>query len=179
LAKPRRTIVVGNTCAGKSTFAAALAAHLSVPSVDLDALYWQPNWQPTERETFRHRVDVATSGPGWVLAGNYESQRDVSWPRAEAVVWLDLPLPRILARVVKRTVKRWWTGEVLWGTNRERGFDHLKLWDEHSSLVTWAIRHHEPRRRQMRTAMRDARWRHLEFLRFPSTELAYAWLARL
>jgi adenylate kinase family enzyme len=168
---------VGNTCAGKSTFGAALAKELTVPFIDLDALYWQPGWQPTDRDEFRRRVDDATSASGWVLSGNYASQRDVSWPRAEAVVWLDLPLRRVLGRVVTRTVGRWWTGEVLWGTNRERLFDHLKLWDEQASLLTWAVRHHEPRRRELQAAMADTQCRHLQFFRFASTEDAYVWLA--
>ena len=42
----RRIVVIGNTCAGKSTLAAGLAKKLSVPFVDLDALYWEPNWRP-------------------------------------------------------------------------------------------------------------------------------------
>jgi len=43
-----RTVVVGSSCAGKTTFAAALSARLGVPHVQLDALHWLPDW--VERE---------------------------------------------------------------------------------------------------------------------------------
>ena len=94
----RRVVVVGATGAGKSTLAGRLAQGLDVPFVELDALFWGPQWTPAAPDDFRARVDATSAGPAWVIAGNYGAVRDLLWPRADTVVWLDYPLPLVLAR---------------------------------------------------------------------------------
>ena len=42
----RRVAVVGTSCAGKTTFAKALAAQLQAPHIELDALHHGPGWVP-------------------------------------------------------------------------------------------------------------------------------------
>ena len=39
----QRVSVIGVTGSGKTTLAAALAAKLQVPYIELDALHWEPN----------------------------------------------------------------------------------------------------------------------------------------
>lgn len=175
----QRIVVIGSTCAGKSTLGADLAERLSVRFIDLDALYWAPNWQPVPLDEFRRRVDKATKASGWVLAGSYSSQWDISWARAEAVVWLDIALLSIVARIMKRSCQRWRSAELLWGTNRERLLPQLKFWDEKTSLVAWAVRHHAAKRRDYEAATRDERWQHIRFLRFRSNHEAERWMANL
>ena len=172
-------MVIGNTCAGKSTLASKLAERLSVPFVDLDALFWKPNWEPSPRDEFRSRVDAATKDGGWVLAGNFSMQWDISWSRAEIVVWLDVTLPVVVARVLSRSYRRWRSGEMLWGTNHERFFPQLKIWDEKTSLAAFALRHHAQKIRDYEAAMKDERWRHLTFHRFRSNDEADQWSSTL
>jgi adenylate kinase family enzyme len=152
---------------------------MSVQFTDLDALYWAPNWRPTPLDEFRRRVDEATRASGWVLAGNYSKQWDISWSRAQTVVWLDVALPVIVARVLFRTYRRLKTRELLWGTNRERLSSSLKIWDEKASLLAWAVRHHAEKRRAYAAAMQDERWRHIQFHRFRSNDEADQWLRTL
>lgn len=178
--RARRIIVIGNTCSGKSTLARTLSECLELPVIDLDALYWEPSWQPAAPELFRARVDEATRGERWVLAGSYLGrQQDISWPRATDVVWLDLPLPTLLVRILRRSFTRWWRDEVLWGTNVERFFPQLKLWDEHSSLVAWAVRHHREKRRAYAAATGDPRWQRIAFSRLRSAPEIESWLLAL
>jgi len=73
-----------------------------------------------------------------VLAGNYRHVRDIVWPRAEAIVWLDYPLPLVFWRLTVRTVRRAVTREVLWSGNRESLREHLLLWSERS-LFHWLL----------------------------------------
>jgi hypothetical protein len=154
-----------------------LAQRLSLPFIDLDALFWQPHWQPSELTEFRKRVLEATGAPGWVLVGNYTAQQqDISWARANTVVYLDVALPIVVSRVLLRSYRRWRSGEVLWGTNYERFFPQLKVWDENSSLVAWAVNHHRERQRAYAAALRDTRWQHIEFHRFGSSREADGWL---
>jgi hypothetical protein len=75
--------------------------------------------------------------------GNYSSIRDLTWPRAEAVVWLDYPLPLILWQIWKRTWKRVVSKEILWGNNKER------LWTQFfskDSLFLWALKTNKRRK---------------------------------
>jgi adenylate kinase family enzyme len=175
-----RIIVIGNTCAGKTTLGMELAERLSLPFIDLDALFWQPNWRPLELSEFRKRVLEATDRPGWVLVGNYTTQQqDISWARANGIVYLDVALPIVVSRILLRSYRRWQKKELLWGTNYERFFEQLKVWDEHSSLIAWAVRHHTEKQRAYADAVRDARWKHIEFRRFGSNRAAEAWLATL
>ena len=67
----KRVIVVGTTSSGKSTLAKDLAERLSLDFIELDALYWEPNWQEAEDEVFRARVDTAAQSERWAVAGNY------------------------------------------------------------------------------------------------------------
>src|SRR5262245_38776510 len=114
----RRLVVVGPTGSGKSTLAGKLARALDLDYVELDGLFWEPDWHEAALEDFRARAEAATRPPGWVVAGNYRQVRDIVWPRAEAVVWLDLPLPTVFWRLTSRTVGRAVSREVLWNGNR-------------------------------------------------------------
>src|SRR5688572_10323261 len=132
----RRVVVVGVTNAGKTTMARRLAARLGVPHVELDALFWEPNWTEATDDAFRERVAVAASGDGWVVCGNYKRVQDLLWPRADTVVWLDPPLRVVLRRAVTRTIWRSILRTNLWGTgNRER---ISNVWSEKDSLFKWA-----------------------------------------
>ena len=169
----RRIAVVGPSGSGKSALAAALAAHLGVPVIDLDALFHEPGWRPPPVEVFRTRVQSALLAPeaasGYVSAGNYSAVQDLVWERAETVIWLDLPLRVTLPRLMLRSWRRYNDRRLLWGTNRERFWGHLKLWSPPDSLIAWNISSHRRRRRHFEGAMRDPRWRQARFIRIRST----------
>ncbi len=51
-----RIVVVGPSCSGKSTLASQLAALSGASFIELDALFWKPNWQESDPEEFRMRL---------------------------------------------------------------------------------------------------------------------------
>jgi len=142
-----RINVVGTSCSGKTTLARALATRLGVPHVELDALYWDRNWTPVPDDVFRARVIDAVRGERWLIDGGYSPVRDLTWSRADTVVWLDYPMPLVLARWARRTVRRIRSGEEFWpGTgNRESVRTALRP----SGLLWWILRTHHRRRRSM------------------------------
>jgi adenylate kinase family enzyme len=164
---------MGNTSAGKSTLGARLARALDVPFVELDALNWEPGWvglNATDPREFERRIREATAGDGWVVAGSYTSfSQRVFWPRLQSVVWLDLPLPQLLWRVVTRSWRRWRTRELLWGTNYERFWPQLMVWRKEESLIWWAATQQRRKRRDLLSFMADPRWAHIRFVRLTSS----------
>lgn len=164
----QRVVIVGDSCSGKSTLGVDLARWMACPFIELDALYWKPDWTPSEIPPFRKEVDQATRAPNWVLAGNYDSVRDLTWPRADTVIWLDFPLWVTLPRIVTRSYRRWRDDELLWGTNRERFFNQFMLWDKHQSLIAWNLSHRATLLQRYTDAMSDPGSRHLTFHRLRS-----------
>ena len=109
---PKRILVFGPSGAGKSTLARHIGARLGIPIVHLDMIYWNPGWVPVEREPFRERVAAAAAGDAWVMDGNYTNHLDLRLPRAQAVIWLDLPRYVYFPRTVWRMIRHY---------GRERG----------------------------------------------------------
>ena len=85
----QRINVVGATGAGKTTVARRLSQVLHIPHVEIDALFWEPNWTRAPAGILAQRVAEATSPERWVLDGNYRVVRDLIWPKATGIVWLD------------------------------------------------------------------------------------------
>lgn len=75
-----RIIVIGSGCAGKSTFATHLASAIGCLRIELDELFWSPNWTPKPQTEFLRLVAAAAAKETWVAAGNYSSARSVLWP---------------------------------------------------------------------------------------------------
>jgi adenylate kinase family enzyme len=181
----RRIIVGGPTNSGKSTLGAKLAQRLDVPFIELDALWWLPGWTERDLDEFRGLVRKAIDGrDGWVIAGNtrgshrwqHSRQMDITWPVADTVVWLDFPLRITIPRILRRSWQRWRSNELLWGTNRERFWPQLKIWDPAESLVAFDVKWHREWRRRYEAAMAAPEWRHITFVRLRRPRELQAWL---
>ncbi len=172
--QPVRIVVVGSTGSGKTTLARELAHLHGVAHVELDALNWDPNWTQAPAEVFRQRVAAALEGrEGWVVDGNYSRARDLVWPRATHIVWLDFPLRIVLWRLFWRTLRRWWRQEELWNGNRERFSDNFLSKD---SLFLWAIQTHRRRRREFPALFQAPEHEHIHVVRLRSPAETTAWL---
>ncbi len=175
----QRVIVVGTTGSGKSTLAEQLAAQFGLNFIELDAIHWLPDWDHLSDEDFRMKVDQATRAPRWVIAGNYSVARDVSWPRAEAVIWLDYPLWTIFWRLWRRTYRRWWKQELLWGTNRERLWPQFKIWSAEDSLFNWLFKTYWRRKREYPVFFAMPQYTHLKVLHMRTPQDTETWLKTL
>ncbi|CRL43945.1 Shikimate kinase [Sodalis glossinidius str. 'morsitans'] len=49
--------VVGTSGSGKSTSSRRLATQLAIPYIEMDTLFWQPNWTPSNDEDFFCRLE--------------------------------------------------------------------------------------------------------------------------
>ncbi|MBN2387920.1 MAG: AAA family ATPase [Anaerolineales bacterium] len=174
----RRIVVIGATGSGKTTMAAALAGRLGAQHIEIDALHWGPNWTHCSDEALLQRLDAATRSDGWVMDGNYGITRPVTWPRAQAVVWLDYPFWTIFRQLFFRTLRRAWTREVLWNNNVEPFWIHFKLWSK-DSLFAWLFMTYRRRKRQYPALFARPEYAHLKVYRFKKPRQANDWLASI
>jgi adenylate kinase family enzyme len=168
----RRIAVQGGSGAGKTTFAAELAARLGVPHIELDGLHHGPNWSEPSAEEFRTRVQAALSADpcGWVVDGNYQSKLDrLVTDAADTIVWLDLPLPTLLRRLWRRSSHRIGGNVELWSGNRETWGG--VLWGR-KSLMWWTVRSFFRHRREWPSRFAA----HPGFVRLRTAEEARRWL---
>lgn len=140
-----RVVVIGTSGAGKTMISEQIARRFGIPLVEMDALNWRPNWEAlsqTDPARFLAEVDGATSGPDWVVAGNYTMARHIVWTRATHLVWLDYSRRVVMQRVLRRSFVRAWRRKAIWGENRE----NFRLWLYPSHPIQWAWRTWQPNR---------------------------------
>jgi adenylate kinase family enzyme len=171
----KRVVVVGVTSSGKSTLAEKLAERFNMSYIELDALNWEPNWQAAPLEVFRARVENATQAKKWIVAGNYHVVRDLIWPKAEVIIWLDYPFLTVLWQLTRRNFKRWWTQELLWGTNREPFWTHFKVWSN-ESLYNWLFQTYWRRKREYPMLLSQPEHGHLKLIRLRHPVETKEWL---
>ena len=169
----QRICVVGTTGSGKSMLASELSRRLQLPYIELDALYWRPGWTHCTNDELRQQIALLIQADAWVVDGNYSYIRDLTFTRAEAVVWLDYPLSLILWRLLKRTVKRTITRELLWGTNTERLLSQFFSAD---SLFLWALKTYSRRKRTYTALIASGQYGNITFYHLRSPGQTKAWL---
>jgi adenylate kinase family enzyme len=172
----RRINVVGTTGSGKTTVARAIAEQFGVPCIELDALFWKPDWGQTLDDEFLPAVDEATRADRWVLDGNYSRTRPIVWPRADTIVWLDYGFPRVFGQLLWRTIRRAITREPMWEGCVEtwrKGFFSM------DSILIWCLKTYWRRRRNYPELFARPEYRHLRLIRLRSPREMADWLRRL
>lgn len=168
-------MVVGPPGSGKTRVARSLSTRLGHPHVELDALWWEPGWTEAGPGVFSQRAAEVVASERWIVDGNYVSvgARDVIWPRADTVVWLDHPRWITVPRVVRRTLNRGIRRTPLWSGNRES----LRLALRPDSIIRYAIREHPKYNRRYEDLDQDASLSHLTWVRLRTPRDVRRWLA--
>ena len=169
-----RINVIGTSGSGKTTFGRELASVLQIPFIELDAIFWGPDWsEPKDSELFP-KLSAALSNDNWVLDGNYSRTLDIKWERVDSVIWLDFSLPRTVAQAIKRAVSRIISQEELWpGTgNRES----LKMLFSRDSIVLWTIQTFASRRKKIQGYITSGQYQSIIFHRIKSPKQAKIFL---
>jgi adenylate kinase family enzyme len=162
---PQRILVIGSSCAGKSTFARSLSKRSNLPYTELDHLHWGPNWSAKHLDEFRALTDTASAGDQWVIEGNYSAVRDLLWSRANTVIWLNYSFPLVLWRAVRRTIHRSFTRQELWHGNRE---SLRQSFLSRESILVWVITTFRKRQKQFEALQSSGLFPHLAWIEFRS-----------
>lgn len=146
-----RVVVIGTSCSGKTTFSRGLAEQLGVDHVELDALHWLPGWIERDTATFRDLVDHRTAAAAWVVDGNYTKARDILWPKATTIIWLDYAFPRVFWRSMKRSLHRAVTRQPICNGNVES----WRVLLSRQSILLWVIKTHRKNRQRYQAVFSD------------------------
>jgi len=169
-----RINVIGTSGSGKSTLSKRIATKLDIPYIEMDRLYWGPNWTEPTPEEYVPRVEKAVAQPAWVLDGNYNKTNPIKWQRADMIVWVDYSAIRTLYQVVTRAISGIISRKELWeGTgNRES----LTILFSRKSIVLWTIQSYRKNKRRYGALKHDPRYQHIQFVHIRSPKEADAFI---
>jgi adenylate kinase family enzyme len=174
----QRIVIVGTTGSGKTTLARRAAEIIGGRHIELDALYHGPGWVPADPEVFRERVRKAIAGQErWVTCGGYRGHvREITWPLANQIVWIDLPFRVTFSRMFRRTLLRVARKEELWNGNRE---SLRNTFASRDSLLLFAIQYRNKYREEYPSELSDPRLAHVDVVRLRRQRDVAAWLRGL
>jgi hypothetical protein len=173
-----RILILGRTGSGKTTLARELAAALGVPHVELDSLYFGPNFSRAPLSLLRERTSAAIEGDRWVTDGNKRAVRDLVWPRADTIIWLDYPLYVSLWRLAKRARTRTLALSAQAAqTDRRAGLAGQML--AAATGVLTALKSHRGQRREYPRLFAQPANQHLVVARLRSPRAARQWMTRV
>jgi hypothetical protein len=178
LAGCERILVIGRTGSGKTTLARDIAAALGVPHVELDSLYFGPNFSTVPESVLRERVVAAIAPERWVTDGNKRAVRDLVWPRADTIIWLDYPVAVSLWRLGRRATRRTATLRTeAAATGDSKGVPKQML--AAAKGVLTALRSHTGQRREFPKLFAAPENRHLAVVRLRSPQATRRWYERV
>jgi adenylate kinase family enzyme len=169
--------VVGTSSSGKTTFSKDLSEILSIPHIEMDALFWGPYWEQTSYEEFCVKLRSAIKGESWILDGNYTRTTPIKWECVDIVIWLDFSFIRSLLQAIKRAIKRIIDREELWpGTGN---IETLGALFTKESIVLYTIKKHRIVRVQYETYTESDYYPNIQFIRLRSPRKVEAFLTKV
>jgi predicted kinase len=178
LAGCNRILILGRTGSGKTTLARDLSSALAVPHVELDSLYFGPDFSRAPLSLLRERTSAAIAGDRWVTDGNKRAVRDLVWPRADTIIWLDYPLYVSLWRLAKRARTRTLALSAQAAqTDRRAGLARQML--AAATGVLTALKSHRGQRREYPRMFAQPANQHLMVARLRSPRAARQWMTRV
>ena len=159
----KRINVIGTTGSGKSTVSRALAERLGYPYIQMDALFWKPNWIESSDDEFLPKVADAVSRDVWVLDGNYSRTADIKLEKVDTVIWLDYSYARTLFQLLRRTICRAVSRQALWENTANRESFRRSFLSKKSILV-WFFKNFKRNRLRYLDLINSPQYAHINFI---------------
>jgi adenylate kinase family enzyme len=103
--QPRRILLVGAPGSGKEWLAPIIAQKLGLPVVRIDWNQRRKGRAEKSDSRWREEVTALAADEFWVMTGQEAEMLDICVPRADWVVWLDLPVAFCLRRTFQRLMR--------------------------------------------------------------------------
>ena len=110
--EPMRITIIGNCGSGKSTLAREISEKFNIPHIHLDRFWFDAGGHMLKkddlkgkeivRERLREKIYPLIAEESWVSDGFYRSVQPMITARADAIIFLDIPLWRRLINHVHR-----------------------------------------------------------------------------
>lgn len=166
--KLKRINVIGTTGVGKTTFSKKLALLLNQNLIEIDQIFWGPNWKkPTNRDFYDNLKSFLDSNSNFVLDGNYTKATALKWAYTDTVIWINLPFNQTLWQLIKRSCQRVLLRKEIWpGTgNKESLYQHLLTTD---SIFYWLFKTFKGNQIKYNFEMNSKQWSHIQFIELTS-----------
>lgn len=178
LADCDRIVIVGRTGSGKTTLGRKLAEELGVTHVELDSLYFGPDFSTAPLDVLRNRTTEAIAAEKWVTDGNKSAVRDLVWARADTLIWLDYPLVVSLWRLAGRARNRASSLQASAAESGDRAGLPKQLRSAAKGVLT-ALRSHAGQRREYPLLFAGPENQHLAVFRLRSPQATERWLTEV
>lgn len=121
-------MVLGSFGSGKSTLAQKLADKFKLRFVNLDFIYWKPDWNARNANEAEILMAKAIEKDGWVCDGNCPVSFEQRVTFADYIIWLDFGRIRCLYNILKREFK--YKGKVRPDLQSKEFGDYVEIpWD--------------------------------------------------
>lgn len=171
-----RIVVIGTSCSGKTTVGRQLSRILDIKFVELDAVNWLPGWQMRSTEEFRQIIGDVAAEEKWVIDGNYKTVRDIVWPRATHIIWLNYSFISVFRQALARTIVRAWNKEELWSGNRETFRQSFLSRD---SILLWVIKTYRRNKKKYMILLKQKEYAHIKVVELKKPHEAEKFLQTL
>ena len=170
--------VVGTSGSGKSTFSRLLASKLGYPYIEMDALFWKPNWEESDDKGFFNKLENELAQETWVLDGNYNRTAKIKWADVDCVIWIDYSFARTTYQASKRAFIRSVTKKELWNkTGNIETFS--KSFFSRDSVILWTLKTYKRNILRYTELFNDPEYRHIKFIRIKNPKMAQEYIDQL
>lgn len=172
----KRINVIGTSGSGKSHFSNRLATKLNVPYIEMDAVFWLPNWQYLELEDFIAALKPLLEQESWVLDGNQSKTNSFKWQYVDTIVWLDYGFFRTFKQILVRSIKRAYSKQEVWqGTGNKESF--TRNFFSSDSVVLWMLNNYWKTKKKYAKLFSSPSTQEIKCVRITSPKQAEEFLA--
>lgn len=170
--------IVGTSGSGKSTFGREMATKLSYPYIEMDAIFWLPNWQQASDDAFFSELIAQLEQKEWILDGNYSRTAHIKWANADTVIWIDYSFIRTIYQATKRALIRCITKKELWqNTGNVESFKQTFF--SRKSILLWTLQNFKSNRTRYTKVFNDPQFCHIKFIRLTNPKMARSFIQHL